>query len=171
MFRRWSKTGPWSNFDDVMRDAFGTTTDPRAFAPDYDVRTDDDAMRVELDVPGLREADLVVEVQDGVLAGERGFTPASRESGSEVRASRVLVVGGSRPYKEGRDGEQVFLGRRYGSFSQQFPIPDDFDGDALTANLADGVLTIEIPRRPKNRARKVPVLSGTPTKRLGGGSK
>jgi HSP20 family protein len=146
MFRRWSKPGPWSNFDDVMRDAFGTTTDPRAFAPDYDVRTDDEAMHVELDVPGLQEADLVVEVQDGVLS-----------------------VGGSRPYKEGRDGEQVFLGRRYGSFSRQFPIPEDFDGDRLNAQLADGVLTIDIPRRPKNRARKIPVLSGTPTKRLGGG--
>src|SRR5258708_3820188 len=49
-----------------MRDAFGSTTDPRAFAPDYDVRTDGEAMRVELDVPGLKEADLVVEVREGL---------------------------------------------------------------------------------------------------------
>lgn len=148
MFRRWSKPGPWSNFDDVMRDAFGTTIDPRTFEPDYDVRTDDEAMLVELDVPGMKEGDIVVEVRQG-----------------------VLTVEGTRPYHEGRDGEQVFLGRRYGSFCRAFPIPEDFDGDALSATLADGVLTIVIPRRPKARARKIPVLSGNETKKLGGGSK
>lgn len=171
MFRRWAPPGPWSNFDDVMRDAFGTTTDPRAFVPDYDVRTDGEAMHVVLDVPGLKEGDLVVEVRQGVSTMERGFAPARSESRSEAHASLVLVVEGARPFREGRDGEQVLLGRRYGSFSRAFPIPDDFDGDRLEANLADGVLTIDIPRQAKDRARKIPVLSGNATKKLGGGSK
>jgi len=161
MFRRWAPPGPWSHFDDVMRDAFGTTTDPRAFAPDYDVRTDREAMHVVFDVPGVREADLVVEVRDGsVLAAE---------GGPDDRTARVLVVEGARGYQEGADGEQVFLGRRYGSFCRQLAIPDEFDGDALSASLADGVLTIDIPRRPKGAARKIPVLSGSATKRLRGG--
>jgi HSP20 family protein len=121
-------------FNDRMGAAFGGSTAVRAFEPAIDVRSDESAIRFELDVPGIRLSDLRIELAAGVLTieGERRF--------------RV---------SEGR--EQVLLGRAYGRFTQSFVVPDWADVEKLTAQLGDGVLTIEIPKRESARLRKIEV--------------
>jgi HSP20 family protein len=47
--------------------------------------------------------------------------------------------------------------RGHGRFSRTFQLPHTVDSDGVTADLADGVLTITIPKTPAGDARRVHV--------------
>lgn len=135
-------------FDDVMRDTLGRFTSVSAFSPSVDVRTDDDRMMFYLDVPGVKPDDLSVEVE-----------------------GRFLKVSGERKF-EGDDKGQSIYGRSYGSFNWSWTLPDGMDTENLKASLDSGVLTIEIPKHPKAKPRKIQILASgqQASKQLGDGS-
>lgn len=124
-------------FDDVMGSTFGTSTAARAFSPTIDVRSTEKELAFVCDVPGVAREDLDVSL-----------------------ANHVLTLKGVRRYAA-QEGEQVLLGRAYGSFTRTFALPDGLDEDALAATLADGVLTVRIPRHPKAMPRKIAIDSGS----------
>lgn len=128
--------------DDVMGSAFGTATNPRTFTPSIDIRTSDDAVVFVCDVPGMKRDDLEITLEN-----------------------HVLTLKGTRKF-ESREDEQVLLGRTYGNFSRAFTLPDLLDEDHLSAELADGVLTVKIPRHPKAKPRKIAINGGSNDKQL-----
>lgn len=128
--------------DDVMGSTLGTATNPRAFAPDIDVRTSDDGIMIVCDVPGLKRDDIDVHLQN-----------------------HVLTIKGTRRF-ETRESEQLMLGRSYGAFERQFTLPDYLDEENLTARLADGVLTVSVPRHPKAQPIKIRIGDGSEPKQL-----
>ena len=129
-------------FDDVMRSAFGGFGSVRAFTPTVDVRTTDDAIVFCMDVPGVKREDLVVTLEH-----------------------RELTVKGTRKL-EANDRERMSLGRAYGDFSLSYTLPDVVDGEHLSADLADGVLTIRVPKQPSAQPRRIQVGSGNGHKQL-----
>jgi HSP20 family protein len=129
--------------DDVMGSAFGTATNPRTFNPTIDIRTNEDEVVFVCDVPGMKQEDLEITLEN-----------------------HVLTLKGARKF-EGRETEQVLLGRAYGTFSRSFTLPDALDEDKLSAELADGVLSVRIPRHPKAKPRKITINAGP----MNGGSK
>jgi len=129
-------------FDDVMGATFGTATSSRAFNPAIDVRANDTEVTLLCDVPGIRQDDIEVTLTD-----------------------RVLTIKGARRF-DGKQTEQVMLGRTYGSFSRSFTLPEALDEDKLAAELADGVLTIRIPKAPKAQPRKIQIGAASDPKRL-----
>jgi HSP20 family protein len=52
------------------------------------------------------------------------------------------------------------LGRAYGSFHRSYTLPDYVDDENLTARLADGVLTIRIPKQAKAKPKKIQISNG-----------
>ncbi len=131
-------------FDDIMGSPFGTATNSRAFDTAIDVRANENEVLFVCDVPGVRQDDLEVTLAD-----------------------RRLTVKGTRRF-ESNESEQVVLGRAYGSFKRVFVLPDYLDDANLQAQLADGVLTIRIPKQPQARPRKVPIANGAASKQLEG---
>ena len=129
-------------FDDVMGSTFGTATNPQAFDPSVDVRANDNEMVFICDVPGVKQEDLEVTVEN-----------------------HVLTLKGTRRF-ESKDDEQVMLGRAYGSFKRAFALPDYLDDSNLDAHLADGVLTIRIPKRSQAKPRKIRIGAGSSSKQL-----
>jgi len=129
-------------FDDVMGSMLGTAMSPRTFDPSIDVRANDEEIVFVCDVPGVREADLEVTVDN-----------------------RVLTIKGARRF-ESNDGEQVMLGRAYGAFQRAFQLPDMLDDANLSAKLADGVLTIRIPKHPNAKRRRIQISVGSEPKQL-----
>jgi HSP20 family protein len=129
-------------FDDVMGSALGTATNSRAFVPDIDVRTNDSEVFVICDVPGLKREDIHI-----------------------VLENHVLTIKGTRKFENG-ENEQVMLGRSYGAFAHQFTLPDSLDEENLSASLADGVLTVSVPRHPKSKPIKIQIGDGAETKQL-----
>ena len=131
--------------DDVMGSSLGAVTNPRGFDPEIDVRTNDDAVLVVCDVPGVRREDLEITLED-----------------------HTLTIQGTRRF-EAKEKEQVIIGRRYGAFRRSFTLPDSLDTGKLAADLADGVLTIAIPRHPKAKPFKIRIGGGQDKKQLADG--
>lgn len=129
-------------FDDVMGSTFGAATNSKTFSPPIDVRANDSEMVFICDVPGLKRDDLEVTIDN-----------------------HVLTLRGTRKFETSED-EQVMLGRAYGSFQRAFALPDYLDDANLDAHLADGVLTIRIPKHAKAKPRKIQIGNGSSSKRL-----
>jgi HSP20 family protein len=133
----WNQGSPFDrDGGDVMGALLGTATSPRTFSPEIDVRTNDDEVVFTCDVPGMKSGDLELVVDQ-----------------------HVLTLKGKRMF-EARDGEQIMLGRAYGAFARAFELPEGLDEERLAADLADGVLTIRIPKQPKAKARKIDIGGG-----------
>lgn len=92
------------------------------FVPPVDIVEDGDAVRIEVEVPGVRLEDLSVEVDAHVLTvrGERRM-PSPR---SYHRAERARGV-----------------------FARSFALPRNVDGSGAVAVIAVGVLSIRLPKR------------------------
>jgi HSP20 family protein len=78
----------------------------------------------------------------------------------------VLSIRGQRQY-QGNEKDRVLLGRAYGGVANRFTLPDYVDADRMTADLADGVLTITLPKQPKAKPRRIEIGSGNGHKQLG----
>jgi HSP20 family protein len=122
--------------DDVMGSMLGAATSTRTFDPSIDVHASDSEVVFVCDVPGIKQDDLEITLDH-----------------------HVLTIGGARKF-EGKESEQVMLGRAYGSFNRSYTLPDSVDGENLTAHLADGVLTIRIPKHAKAQPKKIPITGG-----------
>jgi HSP20 family protein len=120
----------------------GTATSPRTFDPNIDVRANDNEVVFVCDVPGVKQEDLELTLQN-----------------------HVLTIKGTRKF-ESKSDEQVMLGRAYGSFSRAFTLPDYVDDANLAANLADGVLTIRVPKQAKAKPKKIQIGNGHDSKQL-----
>ena len=124
-------------FDDVMSGVTGTSLGTaqanRAFTPAIDVRTNESELLFTCDVPGVAESDIEVTTENA-----------------------ILTIKGSRRY-EGGEQEQVWLGRAYGTFERSFTLPEVVDVERMTAHLANGVLTIRVPKKPQARPRRITI--------------
>ena len=120
--------------DDVMNGSFGTATSAKNFVPQVDVRSNDERVLFYFDVPGVKKEDIEITLERG-----------------------VLTVKGARHFAAGSEKEQLLLGRAYGTFNRSFSLPDHLDEEKLSANLADGVLAIEIPRQQKAKPRRIEI--------------
>ena len=128
--------------DDVVGSTLGTATNVRSFEPSIDVRSSESEVVFNCDAPGVKQDDLEVTVEN-----------------------HVLTIKGTRRF-EAAEGEQVMLGRAYGSFAKAFSLPDYLDDSNLTASLADGVLTIRIPKQAQAKPRRIQILNGSHANQL-----
>jgi HSP20 family protein len=95
------------------------------FAPAIDIFEDDDSFVVKVELPGMRPDDVEVDIDEHVMTirGERKPEHADRGEGYHRRE------------------------RSYGVFSRTFALPDEAFGSDAVAVMAEGVLTVRIPKR------------------------
>ncbi|MBP7678196.1 MAG: Hsp20 family protein, partial [Thermoanaerobaculia bacterium] len=72
-------------------------------------------------------------------------------------AGRVVVVRGERRPTERAHGTFLCVERSAGPFERAIELPDEPDPEGGSATYADGLLTLEIPRRPATRRRTIPI--------------
>ncbi len=124
----------------LLGGAFGGGWPPpvQGWAPPADLSETDEAYLAEVELPGVARDDISVELagQELVISGE--FT----DTGKEGRALR--------------------RGRRSGRFEYRVLLPGqaDPDPDKITAALADGVLTVTVPKSEAGRPRRIQVTAG-----------
>lgn len=95
------------------------------FRPQIDVCGDANCYQISLDVPGLTESDLNLEIKDDVLT----------------------IKGQKEERSEDKDKHFYRVERSYGSFQRILALPEDAVADEIKASLDKGVLKLEIPRR------------------------
>ena len=84
----------------------------------------DTKIGVIAEIPGLDKKDLNIEVEDGVLT-----VSGDKSHGFDEGKAKVL----RRELK-------------HSSFKRQFTLGEQLDGDNISANFKDGILSIEIPK-------------------------
>jgi HSP20 family protein len=114
--------------------------------------------RERLDEPGLISGDWVpladvFETQEAFLLEIE--LPGLDKDDIEVHAEGdALTVRGERHMQGGKPEGFHRMERRFGPFSRTFQFPEDVDPDRVTAQFADGLLRLEIPKvRPRGSWR------------------
>jgi HSP20 family protein len=120
-----------SRFPDSWAELISPLRD--GFVPRADVEETDDAYMVDVELPGVDKKDVEISV-----------------------AGRRLTITGERKEKE-RVGIVRRRTRSVGRFEFDIQLPGDVDDSETTASLADGVLTVRVPKASAERARRIQV--------------
>jgi HSP20 family protein len=109
-----------------------------AFMPPVDIYEDEHKIVLKLEVPGLKESDLDIQLENNVLTvkGERKFE------------------------KEEKEENFHRIERRYGSFFRSFTVPNTVNAESVKASYDAGVLRLELEKRPEAKPKQIKVEVG-----------
>ncbi len=109
-----------------------TRAEERYIAPPVDIYEGKEGLVVVADLPGVDTAGLDIKVDQGILTMEAktGYSPM----GQALHREFELV-----------------------NFFRQFQLPEKVAADQISAELANGVLTLKLPWAPEIKPRKIEV--------------
>ncbi len=105
------------------------------FGPPVDIYEDDQRLTFKVEVPGIDEKDIKVEVENNMLT---------------VHGERKLE-------KDIKEENFRRMERHYGAFSRSFTIPNTVDPEKIEASYSHGVLAIQMPKRAEAKAKQIKV--------------
>jgi HSP20 family protein len=132
----------WDPFRILMSDLFGPelaggglVSGERTFAPDIEVKESKDAFLFNADLPGVKDSDVEINVD-----GNR------------------LTLSGKREEEHRSEEDRYFAYERsFGSFSRSFVMPDNADMENIKADLREGVLRVEVPKKAEAKPKRIPI--------------
>ena len=137
-----TRPGSLWDFMSEFERAFDTARSDRSeiplFSPAVDVEESDNHYLISVDLPGVKEEDIKVDVHLGQLS----------ISGKRHSRSRTERNGGQ------------FFERSFGEFRRSFTLPNEVDQDKVQARFENGVLEIFIPKAEKAQAKSIKVETG-----------
>jgi HSP20 family protein len=107
------------------------------WSPLVDVEEQDDAYVIDAELPGVKREDVEVELV-----------------GNEVAISGELK-------EEERTGVVRRRTRRIGRFDYRMSLPQQVDAEKVEATLADGVLTVRVPKAERAERKKIEVKASS----------
>ena len=118
-----------------------------AFVPPVDIYEDEHKIVLKLEVPGMKESDLDIQIENNVLTvkGERKFE------------------------KEEKEENFHRIERRYGSFYRSFTIPNTVNPESVKASYDAGVLKVQLEKRAEAKPKQIKVEVGSTPKPIEAG--
>lgn len=104
------------------------------YEPRVDLRETKEGVLLVADLPGVAEQDVDVTVENRVLTLKARVSPLPLEGYELVSAEYGT-----------------------GDFERNFTLSDEIDPEQIEASMANGVLTLRLPKTAKASARKVPI--------------
>ena len=119
-----------------------------AFVPPVDIYEDDHKIVLKLEVPGMKQDDLDIQLENNTLTvrGERKFE------------------------KEEKEENFHRIERRYGSFYRAFTIPNTVNPDSVKADYDAGALRIQLEKRAEAKPKQIKVAVGSTAPKIESGS-
>ena len=114
---------------------FGEELSTLEFGPPVDIIEDEQKLTFKVEVLGIEEKDIKVEVENNVLT---------------VRGERKLE-------KEVKEENFRRMERHYGAFARSFSLPPSVDAEKIEANYNNGVLAIQMPKRAEAKPKQIKV--------------
>jgi len=108
---------------------------PEMFAPAFDIKETKEGFVFKADLPGVKDHDLDIKLTD----------------------NRLTISGKRETEKTDKSDTYYAYERSFGSFSRAFTLPQGVDSNRVKADLKDGVLTLELPRKPEAQPKRIPV--------------
>jgi HSP20 family protein len=117
----------------------GDTLTAASFAPPVDIYEDDHKLILKLEVPGVKQDDLDIQVE-----------------------GRTLTVRGERKFSSEEKQENFHrVEHRYGTFARSFTLPNSVDAENVNATYDAGVLQLEFPKKAEAKPRQIKIGSGS----------
>ena len=128
----WDPFGDFNQLWNRMGQLFesGGRSAPDAWIPAVETEETDDAYLVRAELPGMKRDDVDVELR-----------------GNELRITGEVT--------EETSGQT--LRHRRGKFAYRTTLPADADAEKIDAQLADGILTVRLPKATKAQSRKIDI--------------
>ncbi len=102
------------------------------WVPPVDVAETQEKILVRAEVPGMRQEDIQIEFENGMLT---------------IRGERKLDK------NEGLTWHRVE--RVYGGFSRSFTLPRTVDAEKISASYREGILEIDVPKREEAKPKQI----------------
>ena len=124
----------FSRFPTRMGDDKEESISTAEWAPLVDITEDDKEYLIKAELPDVKKEDVKVSVENGrlTITGERKFE--KEESKKYHRVERL-----------------------YGRFVRSFIVPDIAEADKVSAEFADGVLKVHLPKSEKAKPKQIEV--------------
>lgn len=103
--------------------------------PACDVFEDKESVKIVAELPGVKPEDVKLSLENNLLS-IRG----EKKQEAEERSERV------HRYE-----------RSYGTFERAFVLPSTVDGEKISAEYRNGILTVVVPKAERARPREIPV--------------
>jgi HSP20 family protein len=131
-------------FSDPFESALRRFFAPVAFEADtpalkmrVDVTEKDNAYLVKADIPGVKKEDINVRIDGNIV-----------QIDAEVKREKETKG----------NGDKILRSERYwGNISRTFSLAQDVDDSKVVAKYADGVLTLELPKKATSETKKITV--------------
>ena len=123
--------------DRLFDDAFVGRGGGPSWVPAVDIHETSKELRLDVELPGIREADVELELENGTLS-IRGQKSAERKEQDE-------------------EGRYHLVERSYGSFFRSFQLPPGVDEKQIHADFDQGVLHIRIPKAALPQPRRIQI--------------
>jgi HSP20 family protein len=109
-----------------------------SFVPAVDIYEDPKKVVLKLEVPGMEEKDLDIRVENNTLTvkGERKFEKDEKEENFHR------------------------IERRYGTFYRSFTLPSTVDTENVNASYTNGILKLELNKKPEAQPKQIKVNFG-----------
>jgi len=121
-------------FSDLMKDFFGNEgyCDDYNAIPEANISENENKYQIELAVPGLEKKDIKVEIEKDILK--------VRHESQEKKEN-----------ENHRYSRREFL---YKGFTRTFIIPESVDDSKMKAKYENGILILELPKKPKSEVEQ-----------------
>ena len=153
-FASWPELGLFSN---RLSRVFGNAWDyPQAtdnWIPAVNVEEVADELLLTAELPGMREEDVTVNIENNILT-IRGEKREAYQAGGEAGDAEGDAEGGA-------EHKYHVWERRYGSFHRSFTLPQSVQADAIQAEFESGVLTVRLPKAPEAKSRTIEIAAKT----------
>jgi len=105
------------------------------WSPLVDITEDDKEYLIKAELPGSKKEDVRLTVENAILA-----------------------ISGERTFEKEEQGRKYHrIERAYGSFVRRFSLPEDADGSRVSADYADGMLQVHLPKSQKAKPTAIEI--------------
>jgi HSP20 family protein len=110
-----------------------------SFAPAVDIYEDEHKLVLKLEVPGVKQDDIDIQIE-----------------------GRTLTVRGERRFQNEEKQENFHrVEHRYGTFARSFTLPGTVDPENVKATCDAGVLELELPKKAEAKPRQIKIGVGS----------
>lgn len=147
------------NFSEMKR----FTENPKRFVPKVDIREVKDSYILDMELAGFSENEVEIELNDKVLSvfskREKNCCPKTENTETEEKildSEEEKEICAKPQHSEFR---WLVKERGFGTkrFYRSFKLPEDIDGENVSANFKNGLLTISVPKKTETKTRKITI--------------
>ena len=131
--RRRAQVNPWNEIDKVWDSFYRAAAEPRK--PVVQINNEERKVTLTAELPGFGPEDIDIQVKENLLT---------------IQAFRVNEIKAETEESESKEEKKII-------FEKSFVIPEDLNREGFEAEMKNGLLTLELPRKEKAAPRSIKV--------------